>query len=72
MNLRGSDLMFKKLSFKNMIVINVFIIYLIFSVIIYYMFYSYNFKSNKKNFMEKIGISQRWKKLQLAGLPRRS
>lgn len=57
MNLRGSDLMFKKLSFKNMIVINVFIIYLIFSVIIYYMFYSYNFKSNKKNFMEKNSYS---------------
>ncbi len=49
--------MFKKLSFKNMIVINVFIIYLIFSVIIYYMFYSYNFKSNKKNFMEKNSYS---------------
>lgn len=57
MNLRGSDLMLKKLSFKNMIVINVFIIYLIFSVIIYYMFYSYNFNSNKKNFMEKNSYS---------------
>lgn len=43
----------KKISFKNMIIINVFLIYLIFSVIIYYMFYSYNFDTNRKNFMDK-------------------
>jgi serine phosphatase RsbU (regulator of sigma subunit) len=43
----------KKTSFKNIIIINVFLIYLIFSVIIYYMFYSYNFNTNKKNFKDK-------------------
>lgn len=36
-----------------MIIINVFIIYLFFSVIIYYMFYSYNFETNRKNFIAK-------------------